>query len=690
MATNKKQDDKKSNWPEPDQFDMAQKRSRTQNKQKVSEDSPLGAVGFSDKFINSVYRFFNIKHTEIPEPKTGKPKANELKQFVFLSKTNSGKAFAVGMGDRSTFSAPTASIIIDNEGKVERKYMSATKALAQVAKGEYYAIPFANGGWTDRVRGQSSTEYKRENPKDGRAEDPRSKTEAYMNHVESLYGPRIRGEMNKVADFVFANMRRFSKQTSSNLRGTSHQERVLDIANKLEAVAKEPFSNRIQGSWDRPSYMEQYLNSLSQLNHGWGSIPNNYRQFAEVMDTTPAGLAKFAKFILSTVHAYEEQVKNMLASEVMNPLKAESIVREDDGGTCSSAIATGPAQNLFAQPQKRVKETTKMKKTVKEAELLPTKSAVLHGIRVAEGVDPETNEKKESVKKSAEKLAAKKKEKTNEGRNHLCGKFEKDGKKFHLWNDGEYQYSLTTNGGMDGPQKVKRWHDDSIENIQAELAKYGYSDLSGDLGESSLGADFMDMISNMKNKDGSPKYPNAKLRDGPQPRKPEVSGPPKPRPASVPHPGDAMGPADWYDQSSGGKRNMGDSVRDTMDEGWKEVPTHSKSGKPNANHPNFAKHDAEFKAQRAASKAPRAPAKPKLTLNDIWRKVEDVVGQVFPDGDPIDWMIPWFQRQGIDGHKIGELIARAAKANGYKDMYDYWDQLKAQMDADAAYDAGQH
>jgi hypothetical protein len=122
-------------------------------------------------------------------------------------------------------------------------------------------------------------------------------------------------------------------------------------------------------------------------------------------------------------------------------------------------------------------------------------------------------------------------------------------------------------------------------------------------------------------------------------------------------------------------------------EAFKEVPTHGKTGKPNPNHPNFAKHDAEYKAKQKAMRPPRAPAAPKLTLNDVWRKVEDVVGQVFPDGDPIDWLIPWFNRQGIDGHKIGAILEKAARANGYKDIYDYWNQLKAQMDADAAYDA---
>jgi hypothetical protein len=305
---------------------------------------------------------------------------------------------------------------------------------------------------------------------------------------------------------------------------------------------------------------------------------------------------------------------------------------------------------------------------------------------------------------------------------------------------------------MNGPQKVKRWSDDSIESVQAELSKNGFQDMSGDLGESqidelspavhtryqaaanrsreaatddmnknnvfdpkvvdkmgnraertvksmnkvqrmqqadesSLGADFMDMISNMKNKDGSPKYPNAKLRDGPQPRKPEVSGPPKPRSAPAAHPGDVSGPADWYNQSSGGKRNMGDSKinrKTPVEEAFKEVPTHGKSGKPNPNHPAFAKHDADFKAQQ---KAMRPPAQPKLTLNDVWRQVEHVIGQIFPDGDPIDWMAPWLEKRGYHDWDIGKIIDRAAKANGYSDMYAYYDELKQQHAEDNAYDA---
>lgn len=76
-------------------------------------------------------------------------------------------------------------------------------------------------------------------------------------------------------------------------------------------------------------------------------------------------------------------------------------------------------------------------------------------------------------------------------------------------------------------------------------------------------------------------------------------------------------------------------------------------------------------------KAPAAPklSSPKLTINDVWRKVEEVVGQIYPDGDPIDWLLPWFRKQGIADHKVGDILAKAAKKNGYKDIYDYYNSI---------------
>lgn len=79
---------------------------------------------------------------------------------------------------------------------------------------------------------------------------------------------------------------------------------------------------------------------------------------------------------------------------------------------------------------------------------------------------------------------------------------------------------------------------------------------------------------------------------------------------------------------------------------------------------------------------------PKLTLDDVWRKVEDVVGQIFPDGDPIDYLAPWLEKHGIRDFKIGEILDRAAKKNGYKDLYDYYDSMKDQYDRDNVAEAG--
>lgn len=66
---------------------------------------------------------------------------------------------------------------------------------------------------------------------------------------------------------------------------------------------------------------------------------------------------------------------------------------------------------------------------------------------------------------------------------------------------------------------------------------------------------------------------------------------------------------------------------------------------------------------------------PSLSLDTIWRQVESVVSQVYPDGDPIDWLMPWFRKQGIPDHKVSDLITKAAKKHGYKDMYAYYDSM---------------
>ena len=69
----------------------------------------------------------------------------------------------------------------------------------------------------------------------------------------------------------------------------------------------------------------------------------------------------------------------------------------------------------------------------------------------------------------------------------------------------------------------------------------------------SLGDEFAAMAKGMKNKDGTPRFTN--VRQGKAPVKPASTKPAK-RPASSGN--GPTSPADWYDQSSGGKRYTGD------------------------------------------------------------------------------------------------------------------------------------
>lgn len=83
---------------------------------------------------------------------------------------------------------------------------------------------------------------------------------------------------------------------------------------------------------------------------------------------------------------------------------------------------------------------------------------------------------------------------------------------------------------------------------------------------------------------------------------------------------------------------------------------------------------------------PKAPAAPRvhrdangLTKDEygtVWRKIEAVVGQIFPDGDPIDYLGPWLQKKGLKDFRIGEVLDKACRLNGYKDIYAYYDHFK--------------
>lgn len=79
--------------------------------------------------------------------------------------------------------------------------------------------------------------------------------------------------------------------------------------------------------------------------------------------------------------------------------------------------------------------------------------------------------------------------------------------------------------------------------------------------------------------------------------------------------------------------------------------------------------DAEKRMDRRARGLPAE--KKKIDLDKIWWKVEEVIGAICPDGDPIDYIGPWCERNGIPY----EYVTKAARKNGYKDMYDYYREM---------------
>lgn len=88
---------------------------------------------------------------------------------------------------------------------------------------------------------------------------------------------------------------------------------------------------------------------------------------------------------------------------------------------------------------------------------------------------------------------------------------------------------------------------------------------------------------------------------------------------------------------------------------------------------------------------PKKPAKPKLNLQAVYNKVIDAIGNSFPDGDPIDTIAPWLERQGVDRYKVGETIEKAMKKHGHgeekKGMYAYLASMWEEHALDVVFDA---
>ena len=114
-----------------------------------------------------------------------------------------------------------------------------------------------------------------------------------------------------------------------------------------------------------------------------------------------------------------------------------------------------------------------------------------------------------------------------------------------------------------------------------------------------------------------------------------------------------------------------------------KYPVRSLDGVEKAfNNPNSiaAKNWASSTAKKAKPTSFSTPKKP--SLDTIWQKVEHAVSMQFPDGEPIDILGPWLDRNNLTIDDVN----RAAKKHGYKSLYHYWDALASDYESDARSD----
>lgn len=105
------------------------------------------------------------------------------------------------------------------------------------------------------------------------------------------------------------------------------------------------------------------------------------------------------------------------------------------------------------------------------------------------------------------------------------------------------------------------------------------------------------------------------------------------------------------------------------------------------------KVNADIKARdREYARAEReANRKPKVDLGKVYRMVIDAIGNSFPDGDPIDHIIPALRRMGVASHDAMDVANKAMKAHGgkieKKGVYPYLAVMWDDSAADALHDA---
>lgn len=68
----------------------------------------------------------------------------------------------------------------------------------------------------------------------------------------------------------------------------------------------------------------------------------------------------------------------------------------------------------------------------------------------------------------------------------------------------------------------------------------------------------------------------------------------------------------------------------------------------------------------------------KPTLDEIYHYVSNIIGDIFPDGDPIDRMGPWMQRHRISMEDVDKAFKKHEKKTMYHYLGDGWEDIAQQ------------
>jgi hypothetical protein len=108
----------------------------------------------------------------------------------------------------------------------------------------------------------------------------------------------------------------------------------------------------------------------------------------------------------------------------------------------------------------------------------------------------------------------------------------------------------------------------------------------------------------------------------------------------------------------------------------------------------WAKDKAAENRARNKLYAPPKPSKPvkqpkpTIDLWKVWQVVQDVVGNMVPDGDPIDELPQRLRRLGVPDNKIMDTLHKAVKthydkkSDYHKYLEDMWDSYNEMVDDD--------